>query len=103
MTSAMRGEVFRRDGLARRHDERLDGFTSIRGPHSDDGGLTHMRMKRENLLDFGRVYVQPGGRQDHVLLPIDDVEEAVLIHTCDVAGGEPATGFHSVRGPEWLV
>jgi len=60
-------------------------------------------MKHKHLLDFGGVHIQPRGRQDHVFLPIDNVEEAVLIHTCDVAGGEPATGLQGVCGFDGIV
>src|SRR5678816_623383 len=80
MTSAMRGEVFHGNGLACRNDERLNGFASIQGPHSDDSCLTHMRMKHKHLLDLGWVHIQPRGRQDHVFLPIDNVEAVSYTH-----------------------
>ena len=45
-----------------------------------------------HLLDVGRIDVLPAG-QDHVLLAIDDVEEALVVEAADVAGAQPAAAM----------
>ena len=42
MASAVRDKVVGRD-LARRHDERLDGFAAVHRSHSDDCDFAHMQ------------------------------------------------------------
>ena len=51
---------------------------------SCDGGVRHQR-----LLDLGRVHVEAAG-DDHVLGPVDDEQEVVVVEVADVAGVVPA-------------
>jgi len=46
-------------------------------------------MVRRDLLDVLRVDLHPAG-VDHVLLPVDEIEEAVLVDVAEIAAVEPA-------------
>ena len=74
------------------------------GPQDDDGGdvlaphrigqtddrrLRDRRMGVQHLFDLAAVHVLAAG-DDHVLHPVDDVEEALLVTAGHVAGVEPA-------------
>ena len=65
-----------------------------RSPHfssgqPDDGAVLHGRVLHQRLLDLGGVDVEAAG-DDHVLGPVDDEEEAVVVEVADVAGVVPA-------------
>ncbi len=49
-------------------------------------------MIAHDRFDVGRVDVL-AARQDHVLLAIDDVEEAFVVEAPDVAGAQPAAAM----------
>ena len=55
---------------------------------ADDGGIHDRRMAVQNLLDLDAVDVLAAADQ-HVLLAIDDVEEALLVDLREIAGLEP--------------
>ena len=48
-------------------------------------------MLGDDILDLGRIDVL-AARDDHVLHPVDDIDEAVGIHVAAVAGMHPAAG-----------
>src|SRR4051794_15836485 len=80
-------------GLDRRvrtaHDNGLDRFAPLLVRHPDDGNLRHARMGADDVLDLAREDVETAGH-DHVLLAVDDREEAVRILASDVTGVQPA-------------
>src|SRR3954469_22252611 len=76
-----------------RHDG-LDGLAPGRVGHADDGDLHDRRVLREHPLDLGRVHVLAAG-DDHVLEPVLDEHEALVVDAAQVAGAEPA-----VRGDD---
>src|SRR5206468_3102005 len=55
--------------------------------------LAHGRMRIQDLVDLARVDLEPGD-DDHLLLSVDDVEVAVLVHPHDVTRVEPAVAQH---------
>src|SRR5712691_6985484 len=72
--------------------ERDDRFHLLAKPlvgDTDDGRLGHGGMCVDDLLDLTRVDVEAAS-DDHLLLAIDDEEEAVLVDIAQVAGVEPA-------------
>src|ERR1700722_9122653 len=69
-------------------DGAVDGFDPTRVRYSEDSGLEHVRMGVDDLLDFFGVDVVAAGLH-HVLAPVHDVEETVLVELADVAGQEP--------------
>src|SRR5690348_12157858 len=64
---------------------------------SDDGGFGYGWMLVDDLFDLARVHVESAA-DDHVLLPVHDVEIAVLVDSGQVAGLEPAAGDRLGRG-----
>src|SRR5690606_16031757 len=70
------------------HDVGLYGFATVRIGHADHRGFLDRRVGVDDLLDLPRVDVEAAG-DDHVLLPVDDVEVSILIHAGDVAGPQP--------------
>lgn len=57
--------------------------------YAEDRTFRDRRMIKQNGLDFGAVDVLAAS-QNHVLCPIDDEDEAVIVDSCDVAGSKPA-------------
>ena len=55
----------------------------------DHGAVLDVRVRHQRLLDLGRVDVEAAG-DDHVLGPVDDEQEAVVVEVADVAGVVPA-------------
>ena len=53
---------------------------------AEHGGLVDVGVRLERGLDLGRVDVHPAG-DDHVLLAVADVEEALVVAVGDVADG----------------
>src|SRR5512139_3109615 len=70
------------------HDHRADLLAVPRVGDPDDGHLVHQRVMGEDLLDFTRVDVEPAP-QNHVLLPVDDRDEPLLVLDGQVTGSEP--------------
>ena len=56
------------------------------------------RVRHQRLLDLGRVHVEAAG-DDHVLGPVDDEQEAVVVEVADVAGVVPAVRATPRRSP----
>jgi len=54
-------------------------------------------MLIEDAFDFGGIDVLAAGN-DHVLHPVSDVEEAVIVEVPDVTGVEPALRIDGRRG-----
>src|SRR5919112_588791 len=93
-------------------DEGLDRLAAVLVGDADRDGLGHVGVLEEDLFDLARVDVVAGGH-DHVLLPVDDVEVAALVHLRDVARVEPAVpqrlcrlighapvALHDLRAPD---
>ena len=57
--------------------------------NADDGGIGHGGVLVEDALDLDAVDVLATADQ-HVLGPVDDVDEAVLVEAGHVAGVQPA-------------
>src|SRR3954454_1548144 len=72
------------------HDDGANRLTPLRVGHPHDGDLRHSLDRGDGVLDLGREDVE-AARDDHVLLAIDDVEEA-LLHPAYVSCGGPAAG-----------
>src|SRR5580700_1844946 len=69
--------------------DRGRGLTPLLVGRADHGQLGHGRVRGQGVLHFGAVYVLAAG-DNHVFLPVDDVQEAVLVRTDQVTGVEPA-------------
>src|SRR5271170_3918149 len=50
-----------------------------------DGAVHHVRVLQQRLLDLDRIDIEAAG-DNHVLGPVDDVEEVLLVEISDVAG-----------------
>ena len=60
-------------------------------------------MSPDDLLDLGGIDVETTGN-DHVLLAIDDIDEAIFVFHADIAGAVPAVGGRDlIRGVLVLV
>ena len=59
--------------------------------HADDGAVGHGGVLEEGGLDLDRVHVL-AAPDDHVLGPVDDVDEVVVVEPGHVAGVQPALG-----------
>ena len=68
---------------------------------ADDRGVVHRRVLVERGLDLDAVHVLAAA-DDHVLGPVDDVDEALVVEPGHVAGVEPAVG-EAGRGLRRLV
>src|SRR5699024_6660651 len=53
------------------------------------GRLSYCRVSSEGIFDFSGEYVETT-RDNHVFLPVDDVQIALLIYFRDVTGVDPA-------------
>src|SRR5215203_3520341 len=69
-------------------DAGFDRLAAVGVGDADDGGLHHGRVLVEHALDLRRVDVE-AAHDNHVLLALDDVGVAVLIHARHVARVEP--------------
>ena len=92
------GQAFAREGEERRrvevrarspHDDRCHPLSPLRVRRADRGGLLHVRVVVEGVLDFPGRHVLAAG-DDDVLLAIDDVEQPVRVSPGDVPRQEPA-------------
>src|SRR5260221_14524675 len=54
-------------------------------------------IAQQDVFDLARVDVVPS-RDQHVVLPVENVEVAVLVHAADIAGVEPAIAEGPFRG-----
>src|SRR4051794_12575572 len=70
-------------------DIRFRSLSAIGVGHRDHGGLAHVRVLVDRVLDDARIDVEAAG-DEHVLLAVNDGEAPVLGHEPDVAGQEPA-------------
>ena len=84
--------VLARAGALFEHDVRLGELTLHLVFDTADGNEGNSGMARQDALDLRRIHVETG-RENHVLLPIDDEDAAVLVHPCQIAGVEPPIGF----------
>ena len=73
------------------HDHQLDRFARLLVGHADRGALQHAGQAGHHVLDLVGIDVEAAD-QDHVLLAVDDLEVAALVHHADVAGLEVAVG-----------
>src|SRR5690606_18062061 len=70
------------------HDQRMHLLAPFVAGDADDDGLLNVRMGMQGLLDLARIDVAAPG-DDHFLLAVGDVEEAVRIELADVAAALP--------------
>src|SRR5215204_1534130 len=84
-----------RVGLELHH--RLDLLAEHLVRDADDGGVDDVGMLEEGLLDLDAVHVL-ATPDDHVLRPVDEVEEPVLVEAADVAAAEPAVAGDRLGG-----
>ena len=73
------------------HHQRLHGLAPALVRHADHRDLRHRRVRRDHVLDLAREHVEAAG-DHHVLLAVDDVQEALAVEAGDVAGVQPAAG-----------
>src|SRR5439155_274406 len=78
-------------------DERHRMLAAARIRHADDGGLLHSGDLIDHFLDLTRVDIHPVD-DEHVLLPVGDVEETVAVVVANVPGQEPALAEDPARG-----
>ena len=69
------------------HD-RLDLFAEGAVRYAHDRGVEHVGMVEQDVLHLDAVHVLAGA-DDHVLGPVDEVHEALVVDARDVAGAEP--------------
>src|SRR3546814_303815 len=70
-------------------DDRLDAFAPARIGHPDDRDAGDGGMRRQDIFDLGRVDIL-AARDDHVLRPVDDIIEPLLVAPGDVARPIPS-------------
>ena len=73
------------------HDDRLDRLSPLAVGHTDHGAVDDVGVAQQHGLDLDRVDVL-AARLDHVLRPVDEVQEPVVVHAHDVAGVQPPVG-----------
>ena len=73
------------------HDVGLDGLAAVLVGDADDDRVSHPVEGEQDLLDLGRVDVEPA-RDDELLLAVDDREVPVGVHDRDVTGEDVAVG-----------
>ena len=78
------------------HDERLHDLALGGVRHADGRRLEHGRVGIEDLVHLAGIHLESRD-DDHLLLPVDDEEVAVLVHPHDVAGVQPAVAQHERR------
>ncbi len=69
---------------------------------AEHGGLVHAGVLVDGGLDLGAVDVLAGA-QDHVLGPVLDVDEALVVEAAEVAGAQPAVDVDDLGGGLGLV
>jgi len=67
-----------------RLDHRFDLFSPVVVRNAEDGGVAHLGMGQQHILDLGRVDVGPA-RNDHVDLAVPQEEVPVLVQVAHVA------------------
>ena len=77
------------------HEVRMHRLAPLLVRDAEHGDVDDVRMLFQDGLDLRRIDVHSAG-DDHVLLAIADVEEALFVEIRDVADGLPAT-FALVR------
>ena len=65
--------------------------------YADGRHFAHAGMRGDDFLDFVRIDVEAGD-QDHVLLAVDQEDEALLVDIADVAGAQEAVGMEDRGG-----
>src|SRR5690606_7794342 len=75
--------------------EQLDHLARLLVGYADGGGLEHAGMRARDFLDLVRIHVEARD-QDHVLLAVDDLGIAALVHDADVAALEEVVGRHDI-------
>src|SRR5450756_1554286 len=75
------------------HHKRLDGFAGAGVLDADHGTFQHAGMAGDHFLDLVGIDVE-ARHQDHILLAIDDLGEAVRCHHADIAGAETVSYTH---------
>src|SRR5215475_9322917 len=68
---------------------------------ADDRGLDHAFAREQHILHLAWVHVVATGDQ-HVVLAINEVKKAVMIHVADIAGVQPAIA-ERLRGRLWPI
>ena len=76
------------------HDQRRDERALI----ADGSGLADERDRLERRLEVGGADVLAAGRDDQLLLAVDDAQVAVVVELADVAGVQPAVGVERLGG-----
>src|ERR1700684_4503866 len=71
-------------------DEGGDGLAPFIVGNADDRDGGHAGAGGDHVLDLARVHVERA-RDDDVFLPVDQVEEALLVADGEIAGVQPAT------------
>src|SRR5690349_6445089 len=89
-------------------DNGVHALPEFRIRHTDDDARTHLWMRADGSLDFGRIDVGPTA-QDHVGQPISEIEIAIRIKPSDIAQRFPAVraalrlGAEIMIGGAWAV
>src|SRR3546814_20223177 len=78
-------------------DDQLDSLAGLLVRYADGSHLEHAGHHRDDALDPVGIHVE-SRHQAHVLLAVDDVEEALLVHLRPVAGVQPAVGVDGLCG-----
>ena len=76
-------------GVGPQHHDRADLLAHHRVGNADHRDLEHGRVLHERVLDLDAVDVLAAA-VDHVLLAVDDLDEAVVVDAGQVAGVQPA-------------
>ncbi|PAV67246.1 hypothetical protein WR25_02371 [Diploscapter pachys] len=84
-------------GLGTQGDEGMRGFAPARIGPRHHGGLEHLRMLVEHLLDLQRTDVLAAGNDD-VLGPVLDLHIAIRVQHGQVAGVQPAASQGAAGG-----
>ena len=92
----------RRCGAGLRHHVRHADLAHALVGHADDGDLRDRRVRQHDVLDLGRVAVEPA-HDEHVLDAVGDAQVAALVHHADVAGVQPAVGVDRFGGGGWII
>src|ERR1700761_6425797 len=85
-----------------RDDDGLDGLAPPIVGNADDHPFAHAWAGVQHALDLGTVDVLAAS-DDHVLEPVQDVQEPGVVQPSDVAGAEPAVRRLHLRGRLGLV
>ena len=83
------GGRLQRLGLGRADHKGLQPLAPFGIGHADHRHVAHTRHIRQHQLDFARIDIEPTG-DDHVLLAVDDGDEAVGVAGSHITHGHPA-------------